>query len=182
MTTAGYVTVWEPVGNGDGVVILTGAAMSMMYVTDATCGEPLLSVAVMVIAYDPETVGVPLMTPPAVIASPVGSPIALQAIGEVPPCWVMVVIGIAMPLTAAGIAGVVIVMPDKSMLSVRFAEADATPGVELSVAVTTTVDDPPAAGVPLNTPAALSAMPAGSPVADHAYGALPPVAVNVVLG
>src|SRR5687767_8086381 len=49
-----------------------------------------------------------------------------------------------------------------------------------SSAVTVTVDTPAVVGVPVTSPVApLMVRPAGRPVADHSYGAFPPVALTV---
>ena len=69
-------------------------------------------------------------------------------------------------------------------LIVNDRELDAVALAE-SVTVAFTVYEPcvPAAGVPLNTPAALRLMPVGNPVADQVYPvSVPPVAVNVTEG
>ena len=51
-----------------------------------------------------------------------------------------------------------------------------------SVTVTVTENVPDAVGVPDMTPlAALIVKPAGNPVADHAYGVVPPMAERVLL-
>ena len=49
-----------------------------------------------------------------------------------------------------------------------------------SLAVTVTLDTPAVVGVPVTSPVVLLIdSPAGRPVADHEYGAVPPVAVTV---
>ena len=48
-----------------------------------------------------------------------------------------------------------------------------------SVTVMEKLNDPGAGGVPLRTPAGDRVSHAGNPVADHVYGVVPPVAVNV---
>jgi hypothetical protein len=60
-----------------------------------------------------------------------------------------------------------IVMPLKRTFRLMAAGVEATPGVELSVAVKVSALVPPVVGVPIRTPALLRVRPAGKPVADH---------------
>jgi hypothetical protein len=65
---------------------------------------------------------------------------------------------------------------------VRFFVADAGVGLVASVTVKVTLLVPDVVGVPVIAPVvAFRARPGGSPVADHAYGVLPPVAETVPL-
>src|SRR5690348_2878160 len=64
----------------------------------------------------------------------------------------------------------------------RLAEAVWLTGTVESVSWMDTVEDPAADGVPLIKPVeGFSVSPAGRPVADHVYGARPPVAPRVKL-
>jgi hypothetical protein len=61
-----------------------------------------------------------------------------------------------------------------------YVELAAFAGELLSLTVTVGVNDPPVVGVPLITPDELMLRPKGRPLADQVYGAVPPVASNVV--
>jgi len=78
--------------------------------------------------------------------------------------------------SVAGVIPVVVIFNGAGkMVSAKLAEAE-TP-VE-SVTVTLTVDVPGEVGVPLKVPFDASEMPLGSPLPDHEYGGVPPVAVK----
>jgi hypothetical protein len=84
-------------------------------------------------------------------------------------------------VTPAGKDAVVIVRAGV-IVSDRLRVALALVGLVESVTVTFTVLVPAAVGVPPIAPVAvLSVTPAGKPVADQVYGALPPVAASVTL-
>jgi hypothetical protein len=76
-----------PPGSGDGVVILTGAAMFTTNVKPAVFVVPLLSVArTPMLTGLAAVVGTPLKTPVRLKVSPGGKLVAVQATGRVPPC------------------------------------------------------------------------------------------------
>jgi len=76
-----------PLGNGGGVLTLSGAAMFTLYVKAAVFGVPLLSVTRMPMFTGlAAVVGVPLKTPVGLKLRPEGKLVALQAMGKVPPC------------------------------------------------------------------------------------------------
>jgi hypothetical protein len=113
------------------------------------------------------------------IASPLGSPLADQPYGAVPPLDAIVVLGYAALTVQFGTVAVVI---DGAtlILNEKLAVVET---LKLSFAVTTAVKLPLAVGVPLTAPLDASiVMPAGKPVADHVMGAVPLLLVIVVEG
>jgi hypothetical protein len=59
------------------------------------------------------------------------------------------------------------VMPLRRTFRVMDTAEEATPGVELSVAVRVSGKEPPDVGVPVRTPVRLRLKPVGKPAADH---------------
>ncbi len=112
-------------------------------------------------------VGVPLITPEALIERPPGRPVADQVYGGVPPVAKTVAL-YGWPAVPEGSSVVVIVMGGGAMLRDRFALALRAVGVVESVTLIVTFPLLAAVGVPVMAPVeALIESPAGSPVADH---------------
>ncbi|HYI09907.1 MAG TPA: hypothetical protein VEK57_12655, partial [Thermoanaerobaculia bacterium] len=143
-----------------------------------------LSFAVTATVNEPEEVGVPKSAPLAFICIPFGSPVADHVYGAVPPVAASALFA-AYPTPAVAVVGsnAVLVMESgcvaAATVSVRFFEADFF-GLELSFAVTATVNEPEEVGVPKSAPLAFICIPLGNPVADHVYGVEPPVAASEV--
>ena len=77
---------------------------------------------------------------------------------------------------AVVIPSVTVIVNDSVLLAVRCV------GLLESVTVSVTLFVPAAVGVPLMTPVdVLILTPGGSPVADHVYGGVPPLATTVAL-
>ena len=124
------------------------------------------SVAVAFTVAAPADVGVPLMTPAALIVRPAGRAVAVQVYGAVPPLAARVAL-YDVPTTPRDNADVVTVTGlrttrEKVLVAVRCV------GFVESVAVATTVLVPPTVGVPLITPVdVFNVSPAGRPDADQ---------------
>ncbi len=125
--------------------------------------------------------GVPVMAPvEALIESGVGSPVADQVYGFVPPVAVAVRL-YAWPAVPEGSEAVVIVRVADAMLSVSVVLVLCGVGAAESVTLIVTLPLLTAVGVPEITPPELIERPAGKPVADQLYGVVPPVAAIVML-
>jgi hypothetical protein len=128
----------------------------------------------------PIAVGVPEITPVlALMEIPAGKLLAAHENGAVPPLASSGVLGYGNPTVPAGSAAGPLTDGGGLKLTEKMRVAVA-PAV--SVAVIVIENSPDAVGVPEMTPvAALIARPAGRPLADHAYGAVPLDAVTVRL-
>src|SRR4051812_8914775 len=127
----------------------------------------------------PAEVGVPLMTPVvALIVNPAGKFVTAQVYGLVPPVAAKVA-----PYDVPVIAGdneLVVIVSGATTAMVSVFVAVRRVGLVESVTVIVTVLVPSVVGVPVIAPVeALSARPAGRPIADQVYGAFPPVAASV---
>ena len=127
----------------------------------------------------PETVGVPVITPPAEIDSPAGSPVADQVNVPVPPVAFIVVEGYATLIVPAG-SDVVVILRGGTVME-RDREA-VLAGVDESVTDTVNVNVPVAVGVPDIVPSLATEIPGGGvpTVTDHVYGAVPFEALRLV--
>jgi hypothetical protein len=128
----------------------------------------------------PGPLGVPEITPPALIESPAGKPVAVKVYGAVPPAAATVVAGYATPTIPLGSAVVVIVTVVPIVIC-RFAVALKWGLVESVTVIAAVLVPAGPVGVPVIWPAALIESPAGKPVAVNVYGVVPPVASTVVL-
>ena len=124
----------------------------------------------------PATVGVPEIRPAALIARPGGRPVADHAYGAVPPVGATV-LEYATPTCPFG--SVAVATASAALMTTVYVFC-AVP-VIASFTVTTTEYVPAAVGVPDNVAVdVLNVRPAGRPVADHVFGAVPPVEATVV--
>ena len=175
-----YTAPTIPPGN-DVVVIASGVTIVMDRLAVAVRWVGLVeSVTVIAAVLVPAALGVPVITPVALIESPAGKPVAVNVYGAVPPFAPTVGAVYATPTTPAG--SEVVVNPSGVTIVIgRFAVAVEWVGVFESVTVMTAVLVPAALGVPVIRPAVLIESPAGKPVAVKVKGATPPLARTSVL-
>jgi len=158
--------------------MLTAAFITMesAFVADA----PTLSATFAVKLDVPAVVGVPVIAPPALIESPAGRlpEFTDHVRGAVPPVAASVWL-YATPTVSAG--RLAVVMLGAALITIESALVPDAPTVSAAFAVKLAV--PVAVGVPLMTPPALMASPAGRLPAesDHVSAPVPPVAANVWL-
>lgn len=149
----------------------------------AVCGVGLESFACTVKLVAPAAVGVPVITPVALIVKPLGKelPLASEYIyGRIPPVAETLAL-YAAPWTPFGRIAVVI---DTAGVTVMERFAVMICGVELeSFTCTAKFDRPAADGVPEINPEGINVRPAGKvPLAsEKVSGRLPPLAVTVAL-
>jgi hypothetical protein len=183
-TVAVYATPALAAGSVAGDSVIVGTAIISVYDKLPAYGPaPVLeSVAVIVNVSDPPAAGVPLRTPALVSDMPAGSPLAVNVYGDVPPLAVIVVDVYATPTVPGGSVDGDSVIMGAAMVSVyaRLPVYGAPVPVLESVAVTVTLNVPPAVGLPDSTPALVSVRPAGRPVAVNVYGEVPPLAATAV--
>ena len=109
--------------------------------------------------------GVPEITPPVLMVSPEGSPVAVHDNGALPPLAARVA-EYAIPTTP--FANDAVVTDGAAAIVIeRFADAVRCVGLLESVTVIVAELVPAAVGVPEITPPVLIVNPAASPVADH---------------
>jgi hypothetical protein len=138
-------------------------------------------VTVIVTLLVPAAAGLPEIWPdPASMVSPAGKPLADQAYGAVPPLAFTAPL-YAKPMTPLGRDEVVIaraapIVKESVLDTLRCV------GVVASVTVTVTLLVPAVVGLPEIWPdEAFIVSPAGNPLADQAYGVVPPAAVTEAL-
>lgn len=155
------ITVRVGVGVGDGGVVTTAGAMVTGNVFDAV----VPAVAVTVTENGPAAVGLPLITPPELIESPAGSPLAEYVIAPEPP------VAATLPLYATPTwppGSEPVEMVNAGALTVIVTVAVAVFLVaSVSLTDTVAVAAPAAVGVPLIVsvaPLPTAVSPAGSPV------------------
>ena len=175
---------WPAAPEGSDVVVIVRAAGAMVRdrVALTLCGAGVAeSVTLRVTLLVLGPVGVPLMTPEELMERPAGSPVADQVYGGVPPPAATVML-YAWPVAPEVSDVVVIVSGPEAIFNVRVTVAVCGVGVVESVALMITLPLLAAVGVPVIAPVpALIERPAGRPVADQVYGAIPPVAAMVML-
>ena len=126
----------------------------------------------------PVAVGVPEIAPEEFMLRPAGSPVAVQVYGAVPPP-ATIEAEYAAPVKPLGSEAVVIDRPAPIVMESVDVETLRWLGELESVTVIEGVLVPEAVGVPEMAPEELILRPAGSPVADQVYGAVPPPAAMV---
>jgi hypothetical protein len=177
----GYGVPAIPEGSAAGPVMASVTPTVSEYVLVAAADVASVAVTTTLKGLPVAVDGVPVIVPvAALMLKPAGSPVADHVYGAVPPVADTVVDVYAAPTVPEGSAAgpmMASVTPTVSEY-VLVTTADA-----VSIAVTTTLKGLPVAvvGVPVIVPVpALMLKPAGSPVADQVYGAVPPVADTVV--
>jgi hypothetical protein len=174
----GYGRLIVQDGSEVGAVIVGAVLIVIVY--GWLFDEPAASVMVTVTVFVPVADGVPERTPAELIDMPVGRLLADHVEAPVPP----------VPVNVTGVYGRFTVQfgtelgerIDGWALICNEIEDVLAVAPAASVTVMVTVAEPLADGVPEITPPLVIDMPAGRPLADHVYGAVPPVAVAVTDG
>jgi len=168
-----YAVPWTPFGNEAVVIVRT----ALIVIVNDFCAVCTPSATCTVKVAGPEVEGVPLMTPAADRDNPAGGvPEANDHVCEPLPTVEVKVCEYAVPWTPFGRGDAVVIVRTALIVIVNDFCAVCTPSVTCAVKV-----DPAPVGVPLMTPAADNARPAGGvpEASDHVFEPVPPVAVKV---
>jgi len=177
-----YATPTIPAGGVIGVIV-SGVTTAMGRLTFVVRWLGLVESVTVITAvlFPAGPVGVPVITPAALIESPAGKPVAVKVYGAVPPLALTVVAVYATPTTPAG-SEVVVIASGVTIVIGRLAVAVEWVGVAESVTVMAAVLVAAGPlGVPVIKPAVLIESPAGKPVAVKVNGATPPLARTCAL-
>ena len=185
VSVAEYAVPTTPLGSGDAVVIVNTEAIVRLRVgVIADCAGEAESVTLKVNGVPvTATLGVPLITPAALTARPVGRVPVFNCQVSVPvPPVAASVAEYAVPTTPLGSEEVEIVSVNGAIVSVRFLVAVCAEPLESVTVKVSGVAVAGAVGVPPICPVApFNVNPAGSvpAVNCHVYGPVPPMAARV---